>query len=97
MTGFHPGGRLRLCWLEEDETIDDVPCARSTIPGEMWRGILGRDKSGVTFHPDGRLQGCRLSRDLTLAGRRHEAGSRIEFDPAGHAIVPDREPEPAQP
>jgi hypothetical protein len=86
MTGFHPGGALRLCWLAADEEIQGVPCARSTIPGEIWRGLFGLEKAGVSFHADGKLAGCRLSRDFTHDGRVHEKGSRIDLDAEGKEV-----------
>jgi hypothetical protein len=86
MTRFHPGGALRLCWLANDEEIQGVPCGRSTIPGEIWRGLFGGEKAGVSFHPDGKLASCRSSRGFTLAGRSYEKGTRVELDAAGQPL-----------
>jgi hypothetical protein len=89
MTGFHPGGGLRLCWLAEDEEIDGVPCSKSTEVGEMWRGVFSRNRhGGVYFHANGRLESCRLSRELTLEDRVYEGGSRIELDAEGRPSQP---------
>lgn len=74
-TVFHPNGRLALCWLEQDETIQDVPCAKLTFLGE----IFGGTASGVTFADDGRLTGCRLSRDLVGDDRVFRKGTRVGY------------------
>jgi hypothetical protein len=88
MTGFHPGGALRLCWLAEDEEIQGIPCSKVTGIGEMWRGLFSRGRhGGVYFHPDGKLASCRLSRDVTLGDSRYEAGSRVEIDGEGRATA----------
>jgi|WetSurMetagenome_2_1015567.scaffolds.fasta_scaffold51143_3 hypothetical protein len=78
MTRFHPNGRLRLCWLEHDETIQDVPCSRFT----WMRDVFGRP-SGVEFADDGRLTGCRLSRDIVRDGQAFQKGRRVGIDTTG--------------
>jgi hypothetical protein len=79
MTQFHPGGRLKLCWLEHDEVIQGLPCAKTTFLGEMFGG----PPSGVAFAADGRLSGCRISRDVVSNGRTFRRGSRVGLDPSG--------------
>ncbi len=78
MTGFHPGGRLRLCWLRNPETIGGVPCRRATFLNDAFGPSVG-----VAFHPDGSLAGCKLDRDFTVQGRELKSGVRIEFDRNG--------------
>jgi hypothetical protein len=73
MTEFHENGRLKLCWLEHEEVIDGVPCARATFLGE----VFGGGPSGVIFHEDGKLAGCRASRDVTINGRTFRKGERV--------------------
>ena len=79
MTGFHPNGRLRLCWLKKPERIQDIPCRRATFFNDVFGPGVG-----VEFHPDGSLAGCKLDSDVTMEGRVFEAGERIEFDPEGN-------------
>jgi hypothetical protein len=83
-TVFHSNGRLALCWLEQDEMIQDVPCARTTFLGEVFG-----PPSGVTFAADGMLTGCRLSRTLTDDGRVFAKGSRVGYAPDG-SLQPTR-------
>ena len=82
MTTFHPDGRLRLCWLEQDTVIQDVPCAAFSV----WSDAVRRRVSGVHLHPNGRLAECRLSRTITQDGTRLERNTRIRLDESGHLV-----------
>lgn len=64
MTNFHPNGRLRFCNLADGETIQGLPCAKSTFWTWMRRG-----SAGVYFHDNGGLRECLLAADVTYAGR----------------------------
>ncbi|MEW6338594.1 MAG: hypothetical protein AB1625_14500 [Acidobacteriota bacterium] len=77
MTGFHPNGRLRYCFLAADETIDGVPCRHGSVWGEITGGVI------VEFHDNGRLASCRLAADATVAGARFGKGDRVSLDPEG--------------
>jgi hypothetical protein len=77
MTGFHPNGHLKYCFLVTDETIDGVPCRRGSFWGEVTGGVI------VRFHDNGRLATCRLDADFTLAGRTFDRGKRIHLKPDG--------------
>ena len=79
MTGFHPNGRLRLCWLRNPETIQGVPCRRATFINDVFGPSVG-----VAFHPDSSLAGCKLDRDATIEGRAFKSGERVEFDNHGN-------------
>ncbi|MBD3869410.1 MAG: hypothetical protein IFK94_14915 [Acidobacteria bacterium] len=75
MTGFHPNGRLRLCWLKNPELIQDIPCRKATFFNDAFGPTVG-----VEFYPDGSLAGCKLDRDITVEGREIKRGERVEFD-----------------
>ena len=77
MTGFHPNGRLRLCWLKEAEMIQGVPCRWATFSKNVFDPTVG-----VYVHPDGSLAGCKLDRDFTMEGRMFKSGQTIELDQA---------------
>jgi hypothetical protein len=79
MTGFHPNGRLKLCWLDSEETIQGVPCARASFLGELFH----RSPSGVELAADGRLVGCRASRDFSVNGSTYVKGERVGLDRSG--------------
>jgi hypothetical protein len=55
---FYPSGKLKLCYLAGDQSVQGVPCAA--------RGLIvslsGVDP-GVLFYESGKLQACKLSRD----------------------------------
>jgi hypothetical protein len=54
MTAFYPSGKLKECWLAEDQLVQGIPCGRS--------GIFTGD-SGVQFYESGKLRACKLSKD----------------------------------
>jgi hypothetical protein len=69
--GFHPNGRLSLCYLSEAAVIDGVPCQAAWF----WRELTGTTQ--LQLYPDGRLRSCRLSRAVTLNGARYKKGQRF--------------------
>lgn len=81
MTGFHPNGRLRYCFLAADETIDGVPCRHGSFSGEITGGVI------VRFHDNGRLLSCRLAADATIGGTRFGKGDRVALDPEGRIVA----------
>jgi len=60
-TGFYPSGRLQLCWLAEDQTIQGVPCAAS---GGFFFAIFHHGDWSASFHENGKLHKCYLARDF---------------------------------
>jgi hypothetical protein len=85
MTHFYPNGQLRLCWLSQDEMIQNAPCARATFSGEFF----GRHYATSEFHENGALASCRAAKDVEIGGIRFKAGNRISLDPSG-TPVPSR-------
>jgi len=77
MTGFHPDGGLKYCFLVDRETIDGFLCERGTFWGEVTGGVI------VEFHPDGKLESCRLAADATVAGQAFRKGQRVWLDAEG--------------
>ena len=53
---FHPGGRLALCYLSRETTIDGVRCRAGSFLTEL------SGSTQVTLHPNGRLVRCRPRR-----------------------------------
>ena len=88
MTGFHPSGRLRLCWLAEDQEIQGIPCVKATAHGETFGRLAGRGGPGALFYESGRLQSCKLSRDIELQGRTYRKKRRIQLDEEGNQRQP---------
>jgi hypothetical protein len=68
---FHRTGKLSLCYLDKEATINGVPCAAATFLREM------TGNSGVSLREDGRLHSCRLARDFVYGGTPHKKGSRF--------------------
>lgn len=85
MTGFHANGRLKLCWLPDDATIQGVTCAGFSF----WSDAIRRNPSGVTFHPNGQLKSCRLAKDAQVDGATVRKGTRITLDADGHVAKHD--------
>jgi len=81
-TCFHPSGRLRFFNLERPETIDGVPCQRSSFWTEV---LVGR--AGVELHADGSLAGCLLAAPLERDGVRLDRGSRVALAPDGTLLA----------
>lgn len=69
MTKFHPNGRLALCWLDEDQEIDGVPCKDA--------GFWFIGDTPVEFTHEGKLAACTLSKSWTRDGVVHRRGVRI--------------------
>ncbi len=78
MTRFHPNGRLRTCWMDEDQEIDGVPCRDS--------GFFLLGGVSTEFHGNGRLAECTLSRAWTRDGATYRKGTRVRFDPEGRPL-----------
>ncbi len=82
MTEFHPNGRLKFCNLRDPETIDGIPCQKSTA--WIWMTQHG---AATTFHDNGRLSSCLLSADVTIDGRSFRKGTHVNLDPDGKVIA----------
>jgi hypothetical protein len=81
MTNFHPNGRLRFCNLAEPETIQGLPCAKSTFWTWMRHG-----NAGVYFHDNGGLRECLLAGDVTFEGRALRKGAHVVLDADGQVV-----------
>lgn len=78
MTEFHPNGRLKFCSLRDPETIDGIPCQKSTPWIWMTQG-----GAATTFHDNGRLSSCLLSADVTIEGKVLGKGTHVYLDSDG--------------
>ena len=72
MTRFHPNGRLRTCWLADDEEIDGVPCRRASF----WQDVFGGGAS-TELREDGSLAACAAAREVVVEGRSYGRGERV--------------------
>jgi hypothetical protein len=81
-TVFHPNGRLRLCWLAQDERIDGVSCRRATI----WADVTG-GSAGVHLSSDGHLQQCEAATAQRLGARTAKKGDTIRIDEHGTVSI----------
>jgi len=81
-TGFYPSGRLRLCWLVKEETIDTIPCRRATILADVIGGRVG-----VWLHETGRLAHCEAATSFTVGSCRVKKGDTVNSDAAGNISV----------
>lgn len=86
MTNFHPNGRLRFCNLVEPETIQGIPCQKSTF----WIWVT-QGGAGAYFHDNGALRTCLLSADVTVEGRRFPKGQHITLGPDGRLAATSAE------
>lgn len=80
VTEFYRGGRLKLCYLAEQATIQGVPCRKGSIWGEISGGVK------VSFHENGALASCSAAHDFSLAGRNFKKRERVQLDPNGRPI-----------
>jgi hypothetical protein len=64
MTSFYASGKLKQCYLAEDQEVQGIPCMNGGIFGD---GLGG----GAIFLESGKLKSCRLSKDY-LSRRRGE-------------------------
>ena len=80
VTEFYPTGRLKLCYLAEEELIQGVPCRKGSFWGEVTGGVK------VSFYENGNLESCRAARDFSRAGRDYKKRRRVYLDPNGQPI-----------
>jgi hypothetical protein len=78
MTNFHPNGRLRFCNLAEPQTIQGIPCQKSTF----WIWVT-QGGAGTYFHDNGMLKQCLLADDVTIEGRTFKKKQHIALDREG--------------
>jgi hypothetical protein len=57
MVAFYPSGRLKQCYLANDQVVQGVPCMNGGLFGDGRGG-------GVIFQEDGKLKSCKLTRDF---------------------------------
>jgi hypothetical protein len=67
MTFFYPSGKLRLCWLAEDQVVQGLPCMAAA---GFWGTLFHYGGAGTSFHENGKLHSCTLSKDY----RGHRRG-----------------------
>lgn len=68
---FHPGGRLKSCFLVDVEVIDGVPCQRGTF----WNELSG--STSVLLREDGTLASCKAARTFQRGGNTVRGGERV--------------------
>jgi hypothetical protein len=78
---FYPSGRLRLCYLAHEQVIQNVPCRKGSLWGEITGGVQ------VTFHETGALESCSAARRFSLDGVTFEVRQRVRLDPSGRPLV----------
>ena len=59
VTAFFPNGKLKVCWLASDQTVQGVPCRHASFVADTFSG-----DAGVYFHESGKLKSCKLSQDF---------------------------------
>ncbi len=85
MTSFHPNGKLKTCWLADDELIQGIPCSKFRFISAIFVSFHG--KSGQTsFHENGELQYCELSENLIIEGKPYNKTDAVRFDHAGDLL-----------
>ncbi len=77
-TAFYPSGKLKECWLAEDQEIQAVHCMRGGFFGDVFGG-----GSSVRFYENGRLRRCKISKPATIQGARFPRGAHVVFDENG--------------
>jgi|GEM_PF-426463 len=65
-TAFSPSGKLKECWLAEDQDVQGIPCVRS--------GVFSGYNSLQLFE-SGKLRSCKLSRDY---GKLRRGGQFVQ-------------------
>lgn len=81
MQCIYPNGQPKLFWLEEDETIQGIPCAAASF----WSDVTG-GSAGVHFYENGKLAQCKLSKTFTYEGKTFKKGSHLKLDKTGNVI-----------
>jgi hypothetical protein len=77
---FHRSGQLRLCYLAHEQVIQNVPCRKGSLWGEISGGVH------VTFHETGSLESCSAARRFSLDGVTVKARQRVQLDPSGRPL-----------
>jgi len=70
-TGFYPSGKLKICFLAGDQTVQGVPCMTAGFIGMFGDGA--RRDGGAQFYESGKLKSCTLARDYAS----HHRGDRF--------------------
>jgi len=61
VVAFYPSGKLKVCYLAGNQTVQGVPCAA----GGLLASLHGVDP-GVLFDESGKLRGCKLAKDYGM-------------------------------
>lgn len=83
---FHPSGRLSLCYLSHEATIDGIRCRGAAFTTEL------TGSTQVNLHPNGRLQSCRLATAVTRDKVTFKRGARIWLTDDGRVQPPPAKP-----
>jgi hypothetical protein len=60
-TGFYPNGKLKICFLAGDQSVQGVPCMAAGFIGLFGDGA--RRDGGAKFYESGKLESCTLAKD----------------------------------
>jgi hypothetical protein len=63
VVAFYPSGKIKICFLAEDQVVQGVPCSH----GGFFASLSGPDP-GVHFDKNGMLRQCRLT--ANFGGKR---------------------------
>ena len=61
-TGFYPNGKLKICFLAGDQSVQGVPCMTAGFIGLFGDGA--RRDGGAKFYESGKLESCTLGKDF---------------------------------
>jgi len=61
-TGFYPNGKLKICFLAGDQSVQGVPCMTAGFIGLFGDGA--RRDGGAKFYESGKLESCTLAKDF---------------------------------
>ena len=60
-TAFYPSGKLKQCWLAEDQIVQGVPCMAA---GGFLTAIFHHGGFSTTFFENGKFRSCTLSKNF---------------------------------
>jgi hypothetical protein len=58
VVAFYPSGKLKVCYLAGDQSVQGVPCAAGGLLATL-NGV----EPGVLFYESGKLRACKLAKD----------------------------------
>jgi len=60
-TAFYPSGKLKQCWLAEDQVVQGIPCMAA---GGFFSAMFHHGGFSTDFYESGKLRSCTLSKNL---------------------------------